>query len=52
MSDNQEEYPKRIWLLPNTGEEGYTTWCDDPMPDGEECGAIEYIRADLVETQK
>ena len=43
-------YPPRIWLLPDTGDGGETTWCDDPTPmDGmDKDDAIEYVRADLV----
>ena len=43
-------YPPRIWLLPDSGDDGQTTWCDDPAPmDGmDKDDAIEYVRADLA----
>ena len=44
------EWPGRIYLLPDTGDEGETTWCDDPAPglDSDSADAIEYVRADAV----
>ena len=43
-------FPPCIWLLPGTGDEGETTWCDDPTPQPgmNADDAVEYVRADLV----
>jgi hypothetical protein len=43
-------WPKRIWLLPENGAAGETTWCDDPAPgdDMDPADAIEYVRADIA----
>jgi hypothetical protein len=42
--------PDRIWLLPLSGDEGSTTWCDDPDPEGrsEHPYAVAYIRVDAA----
>lgn len=42
--------PKRIWLLPDAGNDGETLWCDNPAPGAEMSpeDAVEYVRADLV----
>ena len=44
------ELPRRIYLLPGTGDKGETTWCDSPAPGSEmdEADAVAYVRADVV----
>lgn len=39
------DYPERIWLIPNSGDELETTWCDCPTPgiESREEDAIPYI---------
>jgi len=44
------EWPETIYLIPDTGENGETTWCDDPAPSVEDDlkNAIAYRRLDLL----
>jgi hypothetical protein len=44
---------ERIWLVPSPLGEGYD-WCDcpTPSPDMLEEDAVEYLRADLVQSTK
>lgn len=46
----EKKPPERIWLLDFEGPE-HATWCDDPSPSGEDHGAIEYVRADVVQSK-
>jgi hypothetical protein len=45
-------WPETIYLLPDTGDNGDTTWCDDPAPgvNDDPKNAIAYRRLDLNHT--
>ena len=46
------EYPDRIWLIPNSGDELETTWCDSPAPGlgSDEEDAIPYVSLKKIDS--